>query len=381
MRQNRRVGIVIGQLSFGGAERQTALLARGLAHQSSYAPVVFCLSSQISPFGQGLSQAGVRCLSPARNLASGIPRVSWLLSSLKANGCDLLYGILNVGNIYAGAAARMLGMPLVCSIRSSDAGLPRTVRALASMFCGRADWVVANSESCRQWLRCALGATHSRVDVIPNAVDLPAPDANARERLRGSLGVDDGDLLVGTISRMRQEKRPEFFVRVFLELRQTLGRKIHFAWVGADADGQRAIDALIEAVPAPDRANLHFVPVTPEVSDFLVAFDVFVLTSAFEGMPNALLEAMSLGVPCVATDVEGTRDAVNVPGGSGGKVCILASRNDPTEFAETLARLAENPQEMTSLGERARAHVREHFTVESMVRRHVQVFERVLEHR
>jgi glycosyltransferase involved in cell wall biosynthesis len=377
MRAEHRIGIVVGQLSYGGAERQTALLARGMAERSSYAPAVFCLSDHVSPFAQELTKAGVQWFAPARNPARGIPKLAGLVRSLGKANCDLLYGILNVGNVYAGAAARILRLPFVGSIRSSDSGLPVAIRTLSGMFCRRADWVIANSESCRRSLRTNLGVIHGRVSVIPNAVDLPEAAPDARRRIRESLGIGSEDLVVGSLGGVKHAKRPEFFVRVFLEFRRTYGQAVHFVWVGSDDASQQTIRELMDTVPAEDRANIRFVPATTYVSDFLAAFDIFVLTSAYEGMPNALLEAMAAGLPCVATDVEGTRDVVSTSSVQGKDLCLLAPRDDPAEFARVLTELARNPQGMAALGVRAKAYVGAHFTVEKMVRSHLDVFERM----
>jgi glycosyltransferase involved in cell wall biosynthesis len=378
MREEHRIGIVIGQLSYGGAERQTALLARGMAEWSSYTPIVFCLTNRVSPFGLDLSQAGVRSYAPKRNPIPGVPKLAWLVRSLGKANCDLLYGILNVGNIYAGAAASILGLPLICSIRNSDPGLLFAIRTLSGISCRRADWVIANSESCQHSLRADLGVEHNRVSAISNAVELRPSSADARVRIRRELSVESRDLVVGTVAKLKSQKRPELFVAVYTAVRRALGRNVHFVWVGSDDASQQTIRELMDTVPAGDRANIRFVPATTNVSDFLAAFDIFVLTSTYEGMPNALLEAMAAGLPCVATDVAGTRDIVSAAGGRGQSICVLAPKDDLAEFAGILTELARDPREMAALGIRAKAYVGEHFTVEKMVERHVDVFKQVL---
>jgi glycosyltransferase involved in cell wall biosynthesis len=379
--EKRRVGIVIGQLSFGGAERQTALLARGLASQSPYVPAVFCLSNQVSPFGHELTEAGVECLYPGRNPAPGSRKLAWLAGQLRHRACDLLYGILNPGNVYAGLGAAAVSAPLICSARSSAPDLSAPLRWLSGVFCRRADWVISNSKASQQAVRTYLGVTHDRVSVIPNGVEVSTPNANARSSIRRDLGVGPEDLLVGSIASLRRPKRPEFFTRVFLELQVMLERAVHFAWVGSNGMRQQAAVTLVASVPKARRANLHFIPSTTRVSDFLAAFDAFVLTSSYEGMPNALLEAMAAGLPCVATDVEGTRDALDVAGASGRDACVLANKDEPVRFATALAQLARDSRRMAELGERAAGFVREYFTVEKMIQHHIDVFDRVLRSR
>jgi glycosyltransferase involved in cell wall biosynthesis len=99
------------------------------------------------------------------------------------------------------------------------------------------------------------------------------------------------------------------------------------------------------------------------------------LTSAYEGMPNALLEAMSAGLPSVATDVPGTRDVLNAAPDIG----ILADPEHPGRFAESLVALLLDPRRMRVIGENAREYVREHHSLEEMTRRYCEVFRAVLE--
>ena len=375
MREEHRIGIVIGQLSYGGAEQQTALLARGMAERSSYTPIVFCLTNRVSPFGLELSQAEVRSYAPKRNPIPGVPKLAWLVRSLGKANCDLLYGILNVGNVYAGAAASILGLPLICSIRNSDPGLPFAIRTLSGISCRRADWIIANSESCQHSLGADLGVEHNRVSTISNAVELRPSSEDARVRIRRELGVESRDLVVGTVAKLKSQKRPELFVAVYRAVRRALGRSVHFVWVGSEDGNTPRTETLVAEVPPQDRAGLHFVPATTEVPDFLAAFDAFVLTSAYEGMPNVLLEAMAAGLPCVATDVPGTRDVSHL------LKCgnpVLASATDPNAFALELVRLIGDAERTRAIAAAGKASVIECCSPEKMVKAHISVFDSVL---
>jgi glycosyltransferase involved in cell wall biosynthesis len=374
MKRRKKVGIVIGQLSLGGTERQAAVLAQGLAGSSEYEPLVFCASEVFNPLGRTLSDAGVACFHPGSKSKSSLARLLWLTRELSAARCDLVYGLLNAGNIYAGAAAALLGIPLVASIRSANNGLPFPIRTLSGYFCRRARWIVANSDSCRDSVKRHLGVRHDRVSVVHNGIPIEVPDGTARVRFRAKIGCREGELVVGTAALLKPEKRPLFFIEVLTSYREISDRSAHFVWVGDGKELERARQAM-SALSQDERSHLHFLPATTEIADVLAGFDVFVLTSAYEGLPGAMLEAMVAGLPCVATDVPGTRDVSRL------LECgnpVLASATDPNAFALELARLVGDAQRMRAIAAAGRAGVIEYCSPEKMVKAHINVFDSVL---
>ena len=122
VRETRKpcIGLIIGQLSHGGAEHQATILAKALAKQGDYRPVVFCMSDATEPYGSILSAAGVEWHSPPARTRSRLWRLLWLIRQIAGSRCSLVYGVLNTGNIYGGVAALMCGLPFVGSIRNAD---------------------------------------------------------------------------------------------------------------------------------------------------------------------------------------------------------------------------------------------------------------------
>jgi glycosyltransferase involved in cell wall biosynthesis len=110
-----------------------------------------------------------------------------------------------------------------------------------------------------------------------------------------------------------------------------------------------------------------------DIPDLMHAADVVCLTSATEGLPMVLLEAMSLGRAVVATAVDGVTDAV-IPDETG----LLVPPGDSDAFASALLRLKSNPRLHDELGRRGRARYRERFTAARMTQEYAAVFDRVL---
>jgi glycosyltransferase involved in cell wall biosynthesis len=98
----------------------------------------------------------------------------------------------------------------------------------------------------------------------------------------------------------------------------------------------------------------------PEV---FASFDVFVLSSHDEGMSNAILEAMAMELPVVATDVGGTGEVV-----AEGETGLLVPPRDPAPLAEAIAALLAEPERRVSMGRLGRKVVEERFSAAAMVR-------------
>jgi glycosyltransferase involved in cell wall biosynthesis len=237
--------------------------------------------------------------------------------------------------------------------------------------------VTANSTSSLSSLREHLGVAHNRVTVIENGVERTGRLEPGRSIARRNLGLPADDLVFCTLASLRAEKRPLFFVDVFRHYRELSTSKAYFIWQGSGPEGP-AVEMACAQLPTKDRGYLRFLPGSSNTQEILACSDVFLLTSEYEGMPNALLEAMAAGLPCVVTDVAGTRDVFSAPDGSALGICEVVPPNDPRVFAEALAELARNSGRMRTIGQKAMEHVQRRFAVETMVERHIEVFKQVL---
>jgi hypothetical protein len=146
-----RVGLVIGQLTYGGAESQLFELARALTAKSppSAKPVVYCLSSSSEPYGSRLREAGVTLrVLPSRG-SFDFSRVATLRRALREDGVSVVHAFLFLASGYAYLATRARrGVRLVTSARNCKpepnplrrAVLRRAFRASARVICNSREW-------------------------------------------------------------------------------------------------------------------------------------------------------------------------------------------------------------------------------------------------
>jgi glycosyltransferase involved in cell wall biosynthesis len=118
---------------------------------------------------------------------------------------------------------------------------------------------------------------------------------------------------------------------------------------------------------------VHFLGYRYDIPELTAAADVAVLTSIKEGLPRALMEAMAVGVPVVATNVKGSREVVRH-----GKTGFLVPLDDPDALAHCLARLLDSPGLRREMGAHAVQHARRHFGEDRVVERLVRIYRKTL---
>ncbi len=170
-------------------------------------------------------------------------------------------------------------------------------------------WIAVSQADRRQGLEWQLFSS-SKVSVVRPGIDPTAfatrIEPAERDRLRAALGVGPEQLLVGTVSCLKPQKSPEDFIRVAALVCQRMPAA-KCVLVG-DGALRPQIEAMIQAQGLQDRVTL--LGWRRDVASLLKAFDVFVLTSQWEGLPCAILEARASRIPIVATRVGGAAEAI-----------------------------------------------------------------------
>jgi glycosyltransferase involved in cell wall biosynthesis len=226
---------------------------------------------------------------------------------------------------------------------------------------------IAVSDEVRASVRPPFGAP--RTEVVVHGIDLAAVGAARADRasMRRELGVADDDVLIGTVANYRVQKG---YPDLLEAARSVLDAVPTTRFV---AVGQGPLEAEIEAehrrlALGPRFALLGY---REDPERVLAACDVFVLASHYEGYPVALMEALCLGLPVVATAVGGVPDAVH-PGQQG----LLVPPGRPAELARALVTVAEDPALRTRLGAAAAATGTQ-FDIAVAVRRVEAIYEEV----
>jgi glycosyltransferase involved in cell wall biosynthesis len=172
---------------------------------------------------------------------------------------------------------------------------------------------------------------HTRVVEHGIFVDRVRTLRGDRERVRAQLGVGPDEVLVTTVANLRHQKGYPVLLRAAKVVLDTQPN-VRFAAVGQGPleDDMRRLHRELGLGP-----RFQFLGYREDAASIVAGSDVFVLTSHYEGLPLALMESLALGVPVVATDVDGIRDAVRH-----GRDAVLVPPGGPAELARALLRVA-----------------------------------------
>jgi glycosyltransferase involved in cell wall biosynthesis len=302
---------------------------------------------------------------------SGVRGLLRLVSLVRAFDPDVIHGYLFGPNLFAALAGRACGVPVVCvAKRNVDAfETPRQI-AIQRLAHRLATHVTAVSREVGE-SSVALGVPRERITVIENGVDVGRFAALApAAAIPGLPARAPGVPLIGSVGCLAPRKDFGTLLEALARLAQS-GAAFHCAIAGEGPD--RA--ALEERAGRPDLAGrVTFLGERGDVDTMLPSFDVFVLSSREEGIPNALLEAMAAARPCVATRVGGNAEVL-----ADGRTGWLVPAQDPAALAGALASVLGDPAEAVRRGAAAREAMIAERSIDAMVRRHEAFYAAALE--
>jgi glycosyltransferase involved in cell wall biosynthesis len=285
---------------------------------------------------------------------------------------DIIHAHMYHAEIVAAAASSMSGKPLVVTRHSSGLEF-NGARKVAIRLAGRqTDRIIAvSSDASSEAL--SLGARPGSVVTVPNGVDTSrfrpldaALRASERYRLLDenfTAAGSEGTFLVGSVSGLKPVKEFPLLVRAFSELEDAR------LLIAGEGPSRLELEALVLGLGIGDRVSLPGHADRPE--EILPLLDLFVLPSRSEGIPIALLEAMSCGLACVASRVGGVPELL-------GDCGVMFEAGDAGALASAIAGLAGDTAKRAELGRRARVRAMEHFDLEIWGSRIAAVYEDVL---
>jgi glycosyltransferase involved in cell wall biosynthesis len=357
---------LITELDTGGAQKALArLLAR--LDRSRFEPSVACLYN-----GDGAVAREIRGLGiPVVDLGM---RAKWrwdALWRLYRRLCKERPTILHTWMFHANLPGRLLGrlagVPIiVCGERTM--GQESRRRHWANrMTHPLADRIMCVSPAVADFVVKEVGIPKDKTVVIPNGVERRDSGSLPTQReARAWLGLPTNRPLIGTVTRLAPVKGLDVLLEAMLSLPD-----VHAVFVGKGPEKGR-LEAMAKELGIGERSQ--FVGRKEDVSTWLAALDAFVLPSHWEGMSNALLEAMAAGLPVVATAVGGTPDVV-LDGVTG----LLVSPGDPASLARAIGRMIRDPNLRQKMGRAGRARIEQHFSIEETVRRTEEMYTVLLE--
>jgi glycosyltransferase involved in cell wall biosynthesis len=349
-----RVGLVIGQLTVGGAEGQLAQLVHGLG--APYEPVVIALTSAGGTLRDEIASRGVTAVSIG---GRGLSRSRKLAAVLEEYRIDLVHSWLFIANAYV-LAARMLGarQPIITSARNCK--IQGRMSQIANALAFRASSaIVVNSADVDAYIRRHYRAPGERIRLVHNGIDT--------NRFRPAAHGAPASTIV-TVGRLVHQKNHDLFLRAAAGLLRHMP-DLRFIIAG---DGPLRPQLEAQARELGIAASVTFAGERSDIDELVRSAALFWLTSRWEGMPNAVLEALASGVPVIATDVGGTRELVR-PGVDG----FVVAEGDCGAFVTRSQALLAQPELLSRFRCAARERALE-FSTPNMITALRRVYDEVL---
>jgi glycosyltransferase involved in cell wall biosynthesis len=203
-------------------------------------------------------------------------------------------------------------------------------------------------------------APRSRITVIPNGTYIPVKVSSFTQ---SSSAV----YIISTITRFDFAKNTGLLIQIASEIRRrSEPGKFLFRIIGS---GPEEIDFKNKMTAETLADMFEFTGFVPDASEFLMNSFCYISTSKWEGLPLGVLEAMSLGIPVVASDVTGNKDLVN-HGFNG----FLYGLSSPGEAADFILKLAEDQETYRLFSERSRAMIKESYSVDNMANKTLNLY-------
>ena len=368
MRDDMRIKVcmIIATLERGGAEKQLCLLTTNLDRQR-FEPVVIALARG-GLFEDMLSRRGVRCIVLGKKRAVSPGALFRLLRIIEGEKPDIVHTWMFTSNAYGRVAARLAGIKrTVISERCVDVWKGPLRLAVDKGLSRITDRVVANSRSVARWLWSA-GISERLIEVVPNAFD---PAGYPLKSLDGIREVGTSPRLV-TVGRLLRQKRCDLVLRAMAEI----VRAFPDATVTIAGEGPCRAELQALACELGIREHVRMPGTVDHIPGLLLESDLFIMASDFEGMPNAMMEAMYVGVPVVSTAAPGVTDLVRH-----GVTGVLVPAGDYGALAEEAIALLRDADRRQRIALAAHQEIAEHYSVEAMVKAYERIYESVVQAR
>jgi glycosyltransferase involved in cell wall biosynthesis len=274
-------------------------------------------------------------------------------------------------NLYGRLAAWLANVPcIIASVHNVYTRDRKLHRRIMNKFLSRfTDKVVAVSETVKHDILKYDGLSEDKVMVIYNGIDNARFSDMDGNVIRREFNISSDVPVVGTIGRLTFQKGLKYLIEAISVIKKKFPR-IMLLIVG---DGPMKDELQNYAKTLGLNEHVIFTGSRRDVPALLAAMDIFVLPSLWEGLPNALLEAMAAGKPIIATDIPPVREVIYSE-----DIGILVPAGDSTTIASSIELLLNNNILAENLGKNARERAFSHFDIKTTVERYTNLFENIL---
>lgn len=369
---------VIGSLDIGGSEKQLYLLLKYMDRRRFH-PLVVSLSEG-GHWVKPIEKLGVEVIPLKRHNSFEVKRLISLINIIKSRRPAIVHSYQPPANKYATLAAMLAHADgkLIISRRglaSDPATNQYVMRGLDDLVYRSADAVVCNSRSLHQDLKDRFDGKVNTV-VIPNGMEAfhAGTPCNGDPSLKARAGFPANALVVGSVGRLVPFKNHPFFLQIAAEVIKRVPQA-YFTIIG---DGPMLETLQCTAAELHIEDRVVFMGRRENIPELLPVLDLFLFTSikdqsGGEGFPNAVMEAMMCGLPCVVSSVGGTGELFD-----DGEAGYMVDAEAKGEFVRKVVKLLRDKGLREKMGKRGREIILGNYSAEVMGKRFEELYDHVL---
>lgn len=374
----------ITRLIVGGAQENTIYTCE-LLNSKIFSPIIIC-GSQTGPEGELITKTRaksvellvipelVRELHPIKDLIALLK----LVNQIKKAKALIVHTHCSKAGILGRIAARMAGVPIIVHtihawgfhdhMSSVERFLYITIERIVEKITDRL--IAVSTLNIETGIDAGI-STREKYTVIHSGIDIDlyrnvSIDVTKKKE---ELGIDSKALVIGTVGRLSPQKAPQDFVKAAAVVLREIPNAV-FLYVG-DGPLRNEVEELIHELGISE--NIILAGLRTDVPELLAVMEIFVLSSLWEGLPRVFLEAMSAGLPIVATNVDGASQAIK-----DGQNGFLIPPGDYIALARKILKLAGDPQLIEEMGKTSQQLMHSNFSVYTMVDQIQNLYEDLL---
>lgn len=366
-----KIGYITSSLGYGGVEKYVVDLANNI-DSKKFRPVIFCFSDY-GPLADTVNKS-TKIYYLNKKKGNDIKLVLRLSRLFKKEKINIIHS--NNWSTFAESVVAKrfaVNIPLIhtqhgMEMNDSESKKKRFIRnrlrQLLSFFTNQIVVVSCATKKfvCKEW-----GIPEKNAKLIYNGIDFNKfkMDSNKRKICRLALGVNEEEIVIGSVGRLMKVKNYGLLLKAVSKLHMNY-KKVKLLLVG---DGPERNNLSLMAKELNILDKMIFLGNRADISDLLCAMDIFVLPSISEGISIALLEALASGLPAIATSVGGNKEIIqdNING-------ILVENNNAYDLGKAIERMLFDGDYRKTIGNNGIFRVRETFSLDRMLREYENLY-------
>jgi glycosyltransferase involved in cell wall biosynthesis len=281
----------------------------------------------------------------------------------------IVHSFLFRANIISRIAAFLARVPLSISSVRVMGGEKDYYHTIERVTSGMVDHYITVSDSVKEYLIHKANILPEKITTIYNGVTLNGLMPEGKESTPLNFGIKPHDSVVLSVGRLHQQKGHDYLIRAIAIVKREVPT-VKVLIVG-EGEEENDLKNLVKSLDLSE--EVIFAGLCREIGKILNFTNLFVLPSLWEGMPNAVLEAMAAAKPVVATRVGGVPELV-----VDGKTGLLVAPQDSDALAHAIVELLRNNERARRMGNAGRKRVREHFSLTAMIAKTDRLYQELL---